>query len=131
MRSITTPARYILVLTIGLLALSFLAKAQPAQSATDSVYLFSYSTGKNNDHNGLHFAWSRDAVNWQLIGNEYAFVRSDYGRWGSEKKMINPYLIRGAGGEWQCVWALNNKEKLFAHASSPDLISWGRQSYPS
>jgi alpha-L-arabinofuranosidase len=96
----------------------------------DSVYLFSYGTSKNNYHNGLHFAWSRDQQQWHLIGNEYGYVRSDYSRWGSEKKMINPYLIQGPNGVWQCVWSLNDRDKLFAHVSSPDLIYWGRQSYP-
>jgi len=106
------------------------ARAQSAQSATDSVFLFSYGTAKNNYHNGLHFAWSRDRVNWFLIGNEYGFVHSDYSRWGSEKKMMHPYLLQASDGTWQCVWGLNEREKIFAHVSSPDLVYWGRQSYP-
>lgn len=96
----------------------------------DSVYLFSYATNKNNNHNGLHFAWSRNKENWYRIGDEYGYVKSDYGRWGSEKRMINPYLIQGPKGMWQCVWSLNEREPLFAHAASADLIDWGRQSYP-
>ena len=96
----------------------------------DSVYLFSYATAKNNHHNGLHFAWSRDKLSWYSIGNEFSYLKSDYGRWGSEKRMITPYLIQGAGGEWQCIWSLNEKDKVFAHASSRDLVDWGRQSYP-
>lgn len=124
-----TTSRYFFALLTWLL-ISATARAQPSQNHVDSVYLFSYSTAKNNNHNGLHFAWSRDQINWQLIGNEFGFVRSDYGRWGSEKKMFNPYLIQGPDGGWQCVWGLNDKEKLFAHASSPDLLYWDRQSYP-
>jgi alpha-L-arabinofuranosidase len=96
----------------------------------DSVYLFSYATEKNNNHNGLHFAWSRDKVTWYSIGNEFGYLKSDYGRWGSEKRMITPYLIQGAGGQWHCVWSLNEMGKVFAHASSRDLVDWGRQSYP-
>lgn len=97
----------------------------------DSVYLFSYATGKNNNHNGLHFAWSRDRQQWFSIGNEYGYVKSDYGRWGSEKRMIAPYLVQGPNGMWQCVWGLNEREMVFAHAASTDLVDWGRQSYPS
>ncbi|AXY72738.1 alpha-L-arabinofuranosidase [Paraflavitalea soli] len=133
MRPGTSIARYALLLAIGLLCLSNLttrAQGPQAGASADAVYLFSYSTAKNNNHNGLHFAWSRDRVNWQLIGNEFGFLRSDYGRWGAEKKMITPYLIQTPGGDWQCVWALNDREKLFAHASSPDLVYWDRQSYP-
>ncbi|QHS59727.1 alpha-L-arabinofuranosidase C-terminal domain-containing protein [Chitinophaga agri] len=96
----------------------------------DSVYLFSYATEKNNHHNGLHFAWSRDQQQWYPIGNEWGYLKSDYGRWGAEKKMIAPYLIIGPDGNWHCVWGLNDREHVFAHAASPDLIHWKRQSYP-
>ena len=94
------------------------------------IALISYATAKNNHHNGLHFAWSRDKLSWYSIGNEFSYLKSDYGRWGYEKRMITPYLIQGAGGEWQCIWSLNEKDKVFAHASSRDLVDWGRQSYP-
>lgn len=96
----------------------------------DSVYLFSYTTLKNNSHNGLHFAWSRDGDAWVSIGNEYGYVKSDYGRWGAEKKMFSPYLLMGNDGLWHCIWSLNDKDKAFAHAASVDLVEWGRQSYP-
>jgi alpha-L-arabinofuranosidase len=97
----------------------------------DSVYLFSYATGKNNDHNGLHFAWSQDGQQWHAIGNEFGYVKSDYGRWGTDKRMISPYLVKGADGMWHCVWSLNESDHLFAHAASEDLVNWKRQSYPS
>jgi alpha-L-arabinofuranosidase len=90
----------------------------------DSAYLFSYGT------NGLRFAWSLDKEKWTSIGSGYVFVKSDYGRWGSEKRMIAPYLIQGRSGEWQCVWGLNDYTLQFAHANSKDLVNWGPQSYP-
>ncbi|RXK86559.1 alpha-L-arabinofuranosidase C-terminal domain-containing protein [Filimonas effusa] len=96
----------------------------------DSVYLFSYATVKNGGRTGLQFAWSPDKKSWFNIGENYAFVKSDYGRWGSEKRMNQPFLIQGAGGNWQCVWGLNEYEPVFAHVSSPDLVYWGRQDYP-
>ncbi|WP_261387730.1 carbohydrate binding domain-containing protein [Chitinophaga pinensis] len=114
---------YLAVLTC--LTQTVFAKYDP-----DSVYLFSYTTEKNNHHNGLHFAWSRDQQQWHPIGNEWGYLKSDYGRWGSEKKMFAPYLISGPDGNWHCVWGLNDKEHAFAHAASPDLIHWKRQSYP-
>ncbi|MET0466577.1 MAG: alpha-L-arabinofuranosidase C-terminal domain-containing protein [Chitinophagaceae bacterium] len=98
--------------------------------APDSVYLFAYSSLKNGGRNGLHFAWSRDGHDWNSIGNEFAYVRSDYGRWGSQKRMISPVLFQGADGIWHCVWALNEEVNQFAHAASADLINWGRQTYP-
>lgn len=96
----------------------------------DSVYLFSYASAKSEGRTGLQFAWSPDKAHWFSIGENYAFVRSDYGRWGSEKRMIQPFLMQSADGSWQCVWGLNDYEPVFAHVTSPDLIYWGRQSYP-
>lgn len=107
------------------------ARENKTRNEPDSVYLFSYATVKNNNHNGLHFAWSRDGVNWLAIGNEYGYVKSDYGRWGSEKRMISPYLVQGPDGAWQCVWSLNEREPRFAQVASPDLVYWGRQTYPA
>jgi len=114
------------LLSFLLVLLGFISKA----NEPDSVYLFSYATNKNNNHNGLHFAWSTDKEHWFAIGNEFPFVKSDYGTWGAEKRMINPYLMQAPDGKWQLVWSLNERDKVFAHASSHDLIDWGRQSYP-
>ncbi|MFV5694463.1 alpha-L-arabinofuranosidase C-terminal domain-containing protein [Flavobacterium sp. LB3P122] len=92
------------------------------------AYIFSYTSGKSFD--GLHFAWSIDQINWHPIGPEYHYIHSDYGRWGSEKRMVSPLLFPGADGQWHCLWSLNEKDGTFAHASSKDLLYWGRQSYP-
>jgi len=96
----------------------------------DSVYLFSYATTKNAGHNGLHFAWSMDGKDWRSMGPEFGFVRSDFGAWGSQKRMLTPYLTKDDKGIWHAVWSLNETEPAIAHASSIDLIHWKRQSYP-
>lgn len=118
------------VLLIILLSL-FVSKAQNAcANEPDSVYLFAYATDKNYNHNGLHFAWSQNRVDWHTIGPEHSFLKNDYGRWGSEKRMLTPFLYRSVDGMWHCVWSLNERDGAFGHSSSPDLIRWGRQSYP-
>ncbi len=104
--------------------------AAAATHAPDSAYLFSYATDKNNNRNGLQFAWSQDKQQWHVIGSGYGFLKSDYGRWGLDKRMISPWLIQGANGIWHCVWTLNNRDHTFAHAASADLVNWNRQSYP-
>lgn len=96
----------------------------------DSAYLFAYSTAENNNHNGLHFAWSLDRINWHPIGPEHSYVKSDYGSWGSQKRMITPFLFRSNDGIWHSVWSLNETDGAIAHAKSHDLIEWSRQSYP-
>ncbi|MCF6403056.1 alpha-L-arabinofuranosidase [Chitinophaga filiformis] len=98
--------------------------------APDSVYLFSYTTSKNNERGGLQFAWSQDKQQWHMIGNGFAFLYSDYGRWGADKRMNSPWLIQGPDGIWHCIWSLNERDRLFAHAASADLVNWKRQSYP-
>jgi alpha-L-arabinofuranosidase len=109
---------------LGLLLVCFSALANNPKEA----YIFSYTSGKSFD--GLHFAWSIDQINWHPIGPEYSYIHSDYGRWGSEKRMVSPTLFLGADGLWHCLWSLNEKDGTFAHASSKDLLYWGRQSYP-
>lgn len=115
----------ILIIAIALLISGSIFANEP-----DKAYLFAYATDKNSNHNGLHFAWSVDKENWFPIGPEYGFLKCDYGRWGSEKRMLAPFLFQSLDGIWHCVWSLNEKDGAFAYAASPDLIYWGRQSYP-
>lgn len=96
----------------------------------DSAWLFSYATERNAGHDGLHFAYSIDGQTWQSIGSEASFLTCDYGSWGSQKRMLTPYLISGSDGLWHCIWSLNEQDNAFAHAASPDLVTWKRQSYP-
>ncbi|TJY62447.1 alpha-L-arabinofuranosidase [Sphingobacterium alkalisoli] len=96
----------------------------------DSALLFAYATTKNNNKNGLHYAWTIDEKKWHLVGPEHSFVRSDYGTWGAQKRMIAPVVIRGVDNRWHAIWQLNEQDGVFAYASSDDLIFWNRQSYP-
>lgn len=99
-------------------------------SEPDSVYLFAYSTPKNNHHNGLHFAWSTNKTTWFPIGPEHSFIKNDYGRWGSQKKMFAPFLTKGTDETWHLIWSLNDTDGAIGHATSKDLVYWARQSYP-
>jgi alpha-L-arabinofuranosidase len=108
---------------------TFAATSYVPASAVDSVYLFSYATLKKGGENGLHFAWSRDRQTWFEIGPEYAFVKSDYGNWGAQKKMQHPSLQRQADGSWIAVWDVNPKEIMVAYATTPDLVHWRPQDY--
>lgn len=96
----------------------------------DSAYIFAYTSGKHNNTAGLHIAWSVDRENWHGIGPEFRFLGSDFGAWGSQKKMINPFLFQDKNGLYHCLWTLNNETGQFAHAASDDLFNWKRQSYP-
>lgn len=120
----------LLILTTLLFGQTALATVTPASNAPDSVFLFSYSTTKNSNTNGLHFAWSTDQENWKSIGPEMRFLFCDYGRWGVEKRMITPFLHLAPDGTWHCVWSLNEHTGTFAHAESKDLVYWKPQIYP-
>lgn len=95
----------------------------------DSAYILAYATTKNYGQSGLHFAWSTDKESWHAIGPEYSYVKCDYGRWGSEKRMFNPFLFQTSDGVWHCVWNLNDKNAAIAYVTSDNLTYWKRQSY--
>ena len=96
----------------------------------DSAYIFAYATEKNTNHDGLHFAWSIDKEKWFSIGNEFSFLKSDYSRWGTEKRMLSPVVYQNDDGRWHAVWTLNERDGAFAYTYSDDLINWKPQSYP-
>lgn len=118
------------VVSFFVLFLFFSGQSILLANEPDSAYIFVYGTSKNNYHNGLHVAWSLDKHTWHPVGPEHSFVKSDYGPWGAEKKMIDPFLFRAPDGVWHCVWSLNSEDGAFAHAHSTDLLTWSRQSYP-
>lgn len=100
-------------------------------SKPDSVYLMSYTTPRDNYHLGLHFAYSPDGENWMSIGNGRSYLKSDFGAWGSQKRMLTPWVAKGPDGWWHCVWSVNETTPAFAHSSSPNLTDWYRQTYPT
>lgn len=120
------PIYYRLIIVLLLFSAGFRVYA----NEPDSAYIFAYSTEKDHHHNGLHFAWSIDRSDWHAIGPEHSFLKCDYGRWGSQKKMLSPFLYQSKEGLWHCVWSLNDSDGALGHASSADLIYWGAQSYP-
>ncbi len=96
----------------------------------DSAYVFIYATAKNNHGNGLHYAWSLNQKDWHSIGPEFQFLFSDFGAWGSQKKMFDPYMFMDENKTWHCLWALNNNVGQFAYADTKDMINWTSQIYP-
>ena len=122
-----------LFLFLVVLFLSFqqltLAAIKEMTSTPDSVYLFSFATSGDDGRSGLRFAWSTDKENWFEIGRNYGYLRCDYSRWGSQKKMLDPYLKQSSDGEWICTWKLNDHDG-YGQATSKDLINWTSQKYP-
>lgn len=114
----------------GILALLFVASvASVFAHQPDSVFVKGYTTGKNDHKNGLHIAYSVDGKNWISIGNEFSFLRSDYGRWGSSKKMFDPVLVKSSSTEWACYFFTEAEHKVVGVAYSTDLVLWKPQDY--
>ncbi len=68
---------------------------------------------------------------WRSIGNFYNFLSSDFGAWGSGKRMHNVRLAQDAGGKY---WVLFNPDKnndVVAYASSENFEVWTPQEYRS
>ncbi|MDE6859521.1 MAG: carbohydrate binding domain-containing protein [Duncaniella sp.] len=109
-------------------ALAALAALALDAAATD---LFSYSTPDGKS--GLRLAWRSDSTAaWQPLGNNLNFVSSDFGPWGSHKKMHSPRLfVNAADGQWTCVWdaSATGDGTVTALAVSPDLTKWEPQRY--
>lgn len=105
------------------------AATHETTSTPDSVSLFAYATRGDDGRSGLRFAWSVDGKHWFEIGPGHGYIRCDYGRWGSQKKMLDPNLKQLPGGEWLCIWKLNDHDG-YGQAKSKDLIYWEAQQYP-
>ena len=131
-----------LSLAVLLTALSFPSEAQqiPASSQADSVWLYTYCTTKNDGKNGLHFAWSTDyrpeegmpvqVAQWNEIGPEWAPVKSDYGTWGAQKRMLQPWVTYNAEKQmWEATWRVNEQESVVAYTNSKNLSLWKPQDY--
>lgn len=122
---------FLLLSLIALLAgQTAFATVTPMSNQPDSAFIFSYSTKSSGGHNGLHFAWSIDRKNWNAIGPEFRYLFCDYGRWGTGKRLVDPFLFQDIDGVWHCIWSLNEDDGVFAHATSKDLIYWLPQTYP-
>ncbi|MCC9065554.1 alpha-L-arabinofuranosidase C-terminal domain-containing protein [Flavobacterium piscisymbiosum] len=120
--------RHRILIVLFAVFISFAFGLKSKEDKPDKVYLFAYSTLKNNGKNGLHFAWSTDQKNWFGVGPEHSFLKSDYGSWGpTGKSMSEAFLIQDDNGIFHCFWGV--QDDVFASASSKDLINWTRQSY--
>lgn len=90
---------------------------------TDDVYLFSSFRGNGED--GLHLAYSHDALQWQTLNNDQSVLRPNVG--GS--LMRDPCIILGPDNVFHMVWTTGWQDKGIGIAHSTDLINWSEQQY--
>lgn len=94
------------------------------KQTVDSALIFTYSPSPRG---GLFVAAFGEDHRWKTL---CGILTSDYGNWGSEKRMVSPYLFRKSEGEWKAVWQVNDYAPCFATAVSENLIDWHPQDYP-
>lgn len=106
------------ILLSGLLALSSVAVH------ADELFFYSPENGEG----GLRIAVREDGGKWRSIGNGFDFVKSDFGPWGSHKKMWNPQLFPTSTG-WACLFRATPDGSVIGWAESADLLKWKPQKY--
>ena len=88
------------------------------------VYMFSFF--RNNGEDGLHLAWSEDALNWTALNDNKSFLTPTA---GEDKLMRDPCIIQGGDGKFHMVWTVSWNEQGIGYAYSEDLINWSEQQY--
>jgi len=104
----------------GLCGLTLLSAGRAEDQ--DTVYLF--STFKEPEQDGLHFAYSRDGYHWTNVPGLFLKARVGGGI------MRDPSICRGPDGVWHVVWTTAWRgDKGFGHAQSKDLVHWSEQQF--
>ena len=80
----------------------------------------------NNGEDGLHLAFSNDALSWTAINNNESLLKPTAGK---DKLMRDLCIILGADDKFHMVWTVSWNEKGIGYASSMDLINWSEQKY--
>lgn len=83
------------------------------------------------DGNGGMKLATRDAKTneWRSIGNFHNFLSSDFGAWGSGKRMHNVRLAQDANGKYWILFNPDKKGEVAAYASTDNFEVWTPQEY--
>ncbi len=116
--------------TLRNIALSLLLSSALSANAArpDSVSVFLYTHGDPKE--GLKIAYSIDDRTWTKLCDDYSYVKSDYGSWGRDKRMLSTPSSIYNNGKWYTVWQVDENENQFATTNSKDLFVWKPQDYP-
>lgn len=115
-----------LLLAAGLIALPQF-DALAAEERPDSVEIYTYSSTKGDS--GLRVAVQDKNGKWKSLKG-MRLTGSDFGAWGSGKKMFNPRLSHNdETGKWYLVFDVDKEGTTVGYSSSTDLISWTVQEY--
>ena len=86
-------------------------------------YLFTSFRGNGED--GLHLAFSHDALKWTALNDDKSFLKPQVGT----KLMRDPCICQGPDGTFHMVWTSGWWDKGIGIAHSKDLIDWSDQKW--
>lgn len=97
--------------------------ADGAEPPANGGFLFSYFKGNGED--GLHFAASRDGLEWKTLRDDKSFLTPTIGG----KLMRDPSIVQGPDGVYHMVWTTGWWDLGFGYARSKDLVTWSEQKF--
>ncbi|MDE6801318.1 MAG: carbohydrate binding domain-containing protein, partial [Muribaculaceae bacterium] len=104
-----------------------IASSAGAQTLNDTIDVFTYST--EDGGSGLQIATRRSDGSWWPI-KDFRLVGSDFGAWGSQKRMYNPTLQQGKESRnWHLTFDVLPDGSTAGYTYSPDLTHWSVQEY--
>lgn len=113
---------------IALAMASGIAAIASAQNDSTFIYLCATDDGQS----GLMMLESSRPSDkkWSNHGIEGRITGSDFGAWGSGKKMYNPRVYRDtADGSWHLLFNVDKEGTACSYSHSKDLIDWTVQEY--
>jgi len=104
--------------------------ATAAIAQNDSTYIY---LGASDDGQSGLIIMETDAPEtgkWNNHGLEQRITGSDFGAWGSGKKMYNPRMFRDTkDGSWHLIFNTDKEKTTSGYTRSTDLIKWTVQEY--
>ncbi|MDE5840167.1 MAG: hypothetical protein K2H49_04535, partial [Muribaculaceae bacterium] len=112
---------------IGLSVAVCMGYGNPVFSA-ERVEMLAFSMPDGNG--GLKLASRSDSgKEWRSVGNFHSFLGSDFGAWGSGKKMHNVRIGQDDSGTFWVLFNPDREGEVVAYTSSSDFEHWRPQEY--
>jgi len=111
----------LVLMAMGLMTLVSMEAAIP-----DSVWVRPAALPRGG---GLMLEWSSDGERWQSA-TQGRILGSDYGPWGSQKKLFAPSLAQRSDGLFVLAFQVDDRSEQFALCTTRDFIHWRPQDYP-
>ena len=110
------------------LSLALGALGTSSITAGNPIEMLAFSMPDGNG--GLKLATRSDSgKEWRTIGNFHSFLGSDFGAWGSGKKMHNVRIAQDDKGTFWVVFNPDNNGEVAAYTFTENFENWKPQEY--